>query len=509
MLLRKNDKEGDELLGKKHEKKIAELEKQVEALFKINSELREQLEKEAVRRVELVKENQILRKDLAKANQTIENLKTRIKKNSSNSSKPSSTDSIYTKEVHNFREKTSRKVGGQKGHKGHTLRMSKEPTKIINKKIEQCECGGIVENGDTYKAKQLMDIRIEVDITEERVYDGKCNNCGKYHTGEFSEKLKNPVQYGENIKSLTTLLVDEGYIALNRCAKLIKDITNNKITVTEGTIINFRKELANNSSEIIEAIRQNLIEAELLHVDDTGVRVTGGLGWLHTFTTNKFTLYQIYKGRKPDTIDDMEILSYFVGILIHDHFKGYYSYKTMTHAECNVHILRYLKLVIECFERKGAERLLDFLAIINDEKKIAIQYGFESFSDNRIEEIEKQYIQILDDWQEEFSEYIKGKSLTKGLTDERNLFSRLLEYKDEHLLFIKDFRVPFDNNMAERSLRMIKTKLKVSGCFRGADKGSNFATIRSVIETAKKHKMNLHDTLVKIFNKEKIEFVEV
>ena len=492
-----------------YEKRVEKLEMQVEALFKINADLKQELKQEKVRRVELVKENQKLRSDLVKANETIENLTTRLKKNSKNSGKPSSTDSIYTKEVHNFREKTGRKTGGQLGHKGHTLEMSKEPTKIIDKKIEICECGGIVSNSDTYKAKQLVDIRIEVDVIEERIYEGKCSKCGKYHTGKFSEKLINPVQYGENIKALTTLLIDEGYIALNRCAKLIKDITNNKIAVTEGAIINFRRELTNNSSEIIEVIRQNLIEAELLHVDDTGVRVIGGLGWLHTFTTNKFTLYQIYKGRKPDTIDDIEILSYFVGILMHDHFKAYYSYKTMTHAECNVHILRYLKMVIECFERKGAKRLFDFLAIVNDEKKIAVRYGFESFPDKRIEEIEKEYIQILNDWQEEFSQYIKGKTLTTGLKDERNLFSRLLEYKDEHLLFIKDFRVPFDNNMAERSLRMIKTKLKVSGCFRGADKGSNFATIRSIIETAKKHKMNLHDTLVKIFNKDKIEFVEV
>ena len=492
-----------------YEKRIKKLEMQVEALFKINADLRKELKQEKAKRVELVKENQKLRSDLAKANQTIENLTARIKKNSKNSSKPSSTDSIYTKEVHDCREKTGKKVGGQKGHKGHTLEMLKEPTKIIDKKIEHCECGGIVASGDTYKAKQLVDIRIEVDVIEERVYEGKCSKCGKYHWGKFSEEFKNPIQYGNNIKALTSLLIDEGYIALNRCANMIADITKGKIKVTQGAIINFRKELVNNSSAIIEIIRQNLIEAEILHVDETGVRVAGGLEWLHTATTNKFTLYQVQKGRKPDTIDDMKILSYFVGILMHDHFNAYYSHKTMTHAECNAHILRYLKAVIECFDRKGAARLLDFLVMINDEKKIAIQYGFESFSDKRTLEIEEEYIEILDDWEEEFLQHINGKGLTTGLTDEKNLFSRLKEYKNEHLLFIKDFRVPFDNNMAERSLRMIKTKLKVSGCFRGEDRGSNFATIRSVIETAKKHKMNLHDTLVKIFNKEKIEFIEV
>ena len=98
--------------------------------------------------------------------------------------------------------------------------------------------------------------------------------------------------------------------------------------------------------------------------------------------------------------------------------------------------------------------------------------------------------------------------MNTGLIEEKNLFSRLREYQKEHLLFIKDFKVPFDNNMAERSLRMIKTKMKVSGCFRGVDKGNNFATIRSIIESVKKHKMNVYDSILKILNNNTLEFVE-
>ena len=492
-----------------YENRINKLEKQVEALFKLNSELSQKLKKEANRRVELVNENQELRTELKKANQTVEKLTTRLKKNSTNSGKPSSTDSVYTKKIHNFREKTNRQIGGQKGHQGHTLKMSKNPNKIINKKVDYCDCGGIVENNTTYAAKQLIDIRIEVDVIEERVYEGKCSKCGKHHIGQFSEEFKNPVQYGKNIKALTTLLVDEGYISLNRYTKLIEDITNGKIKLSQGTIINFKKELANNSLPIIEKIKEKLIKSKVLHVDETGVRVTGGLGWLHTTTNNKFTLYHMHQKRKPGEDDDLEILSYFVGILMHDHFKAYYSYTTMTHAECNVHILRYLKSVVECFNRKGATNLLNFLTTINNEKKIAIQYGYTEFSKERIEEIEKKYVEILENWKEEFLEENKGKNYSAVAIEERNLFNRLLEYKDEHLLFIRNFEVPFDNNMAERALRMIKTKLKVSGCFRGEDKGRNFAIIRSVIETAKRHNMNLYNTLIKLFNKETLEFKEV
>ncbi len=489
-----------------YEQRIKRLETQVEALFNINDDLKNKLKKEAKRRVELVEENRQLRIDLKKANQTIANLTTRLKKNSSNSGKPSSTDSIYTKTIHNFREKTNRKIGGQKGHKGHTIEMLKSPTKIIDKKVDICDCGGKIENHSKYTAKQLVDIKIEVEVIEERVYEGKCTKCGKYHIGKFSKNFKNPVQYGTNIKALTTLLVDEGYISLNRCADLIKSLTKGKIALSQGTIINFKKELAENSLPMIERIKENLIKSDILHVDETGIRVTGKLEWLHTTTNNKFTLYQVQSARKLDEKESMKILSYYVGILMHDHFKSYYGYTTMTHAECNVHILRYLKAVIESFDRNGAKNLLNFLVSKNEEKKIAMKYGFDKFSDKKLEEIEQEYEEILENWHNEFLENTKGKTLTDGLIEERNLFKRLLEYKEEHLLFLKNFKVPFDNNVAERSLRMIKTKLKVSGSFRGKDKGNYFAIVRSIIETAKKHKMNILDVLTKLFNKDIFEF---
>ena len=489
-----------------YEKKIKTLEDQVNSLFETIDILKEKLANETKIREELVLENRALKKDLSKANQTIENLTLRIKKNSSNSGKPSSTDSIYTKKVHNFREKTNKNIGGQKGHKGHTLEMSKEPTQIIEKKINNCECGGHVENKETYKAKQVVDIRIEVDVIEERVYEGNCSKCGKYHTGKFSDEFKNPVQYGNNIKVLTTLLLDEGYISLNRCAKIIEDLTVGKIKVTEGAMINFKKDIVSKSEETIEQIRQELIKAELLHVDETSARVTGGLGWLHTLTTSTHTLYQIKNNRDPKREDELKILPYYVGTLVHDHLKSYYKYETIRHAECNIHILRYLKAVIETLKRKRAKELLEFLLKIKEAKEKAIKEGKEAFGEEKIKEIELEYLRILDIWEEENARSKAIKKKSKALKEEKLLITRLKEYKEEHLLFAKDFKVPFDNNMAERALRPIKTKLKVSGSFRGKDKGKNFAVIRSVLETAKKHEMNLHETITKILNGEKVQF---
>jgi len=345
--------------------------------------------------------------------------------------------------------------------------------------------------------------RIEVDVVEERVYEGNCSECGKYHTEKFSEEFKNPVQYGNNIKVLTTLLLDEGYVSLNRCAKIIKDITRGRIQVTEGAMINFKREIESKSTEAIEQIRQELIKAQLLHVDETGARVTGELGWLHTLTTSTHTLYQIKNNRDPQKADELKILPYYVGTLVHDHLKSYYKYNAIRHAECNIHILRYLKAVIETLKRKRAQEMLEFLLKIKEEKEKAIQEGKTAFTEEKINEIEIEYLRILEAWGKDNE---KNKRKGKALKEEKLLIARLKEYKEEHLLFVKDFKVPFDNNVAERALRPIKTKLKVSGGFRGKDKGRNFAVIRSVIETAKKHEMNLHETITKILNGEKVQF---
>jgi len=239
-----------------------------------------------------------------------------------------------------------------------------------------------------------------------------------------------------------------------------------------------------------------------------GLRVNGKLNWLHTATTHMYTYYQVNEKRGKIGIQNMKILEYFVGVLVHDHFKTYYQYTAMTHAECNSHILRYLKQVIELFQREGATKFLELLLKINKKKKELEKSGNKGFEDSMVKEIEEQYILILDNWKIEYEKYVNGKKKNKSLEDEENLFKRLKEYKEEHLIFIKDFKVPFSNNLAEKALRMIKTRQKVSGCFRGEDKGSYFATIRSLFETTKKHGMNLNETVKKVFNNEKIEFIK-
>lgn len=482
------------------------LQIQSEQLKKLNNESKIEEYKQIKRKYDIAMDTiRVLGKQMKQKDSIVQDLKCRLNKNSSNSSKPSSTDG-FKKVIHNCREKTERKIGGQKNHKGRTLK-AKEPTQIIDRKIEKCECGGKVLNNDNYEAKQLIDIEIKVNVIEERIYKGKCDKCGQVHSSKFSKEFKNPAQYGNNLKAFVSMLVNEEYVAIDRCSKFIKEITENKITLSNGTIVNITKELAQKSKESVENIKNNLIEATIAHSDETGVRINGEQNWLHTLCNKDYVVYGVNKKRGKDAIEEMELLKFFTGILMHDHFKPYYQYEQITHAECNAHILRYLKSVVEIFQRKETEEFLTFLVKINNRKKEAIKEGKEKLKEQEIIAIETKYKILLEKWKKAYYEYIKELDVVnKTLEEERCLFERLLEYQEEHLLFIKNFEVPFDNNMAERALRMIKTKKNVSGGFRSKSLAENFCDIRSLFGSGKKQNKNLFKLAKEVLDGKTVEF---
>ena len=484
------------------------LKLQSEQLRNLSNESKIEEYKEIKRKYDIAMDTiRVLGKQMKQKDSIIQDLTARLNKNSSNSSKPSSTDG-FKKVIHNFREKTERKIGGQLKHKGTTLQR-KNPTQIIDKKIEKCECGGIVEHSEEFKSKQLIDIEIKVNVIEERVYEGKCTKCGKIHKAKFSNELKNPAQYGNNLKALVSMLINEEYVAIDRCSKFIKEITNGQIDLSNGTIVNITKELAKKSQDSVETIKQHLIEASIAHSDETGVRINGEEHWLHTLCNEDYVSYGVHKKRGKEAIEEMELLKFFTGILMHDHFKPYYQYEQITHAECNAHILRYLKSIVEIFQRKETEEFLTFLVDTNKRKKEAIKKGKKQLEKEEFLEIETRYKELLEKWKTAYYEYIKEiEIINKPLEEERCLFERLLEYQEEHLLFIKNFEVPFDNNMAERALRMIKTKKNVSGGFRSKSLAENFCDIRSLFGSGKKQGKNLFEIAKQVLDGERIEFAE-
>jgi len=453
------------LLNEKHELAIKELK--VTHRQEV-AELKETIKGQGVEITKLKEENVALKEI--------------IKKNSGNSSKPPSSDGFV--KIANSRERTGKKPGGQRGHKGHKVEFYAKPTKIIEMKKQNCECGGKIEyiNG-SYTKKQFVDVEIKTNITEYREYRGICGCCG--HAVFNRSPLKDSITYGSKLKSLSNMLSVEGNVSINRIRQMLSEISGGLLKLSEGTVCKWNKDLSKLLAPSINTIREKLLVSPVLHKDETGIWVAKKMNWLHVLSNDKYSLFYADKKRGKDADIEEGVLSAFKGVLVHDNLKSLYHF-TCTHAECNAHILRYLKGIIESKERKWAKDMIDFLL----DAKAAVEE--KSLNPAEILDFHKRYDEILE----------SGR--IEGLRDEKpdyhgddmKLLRRLKEYKTQHLLFLSDRTVPFDNNQAERDLRMIKAKTKISGCFRSDDGDSIFAMLKSYTSTLRKNALNIFDSLV-------------
>jgi transposase len=487
-------------------KELAAKDKIIDSLYEIIGRLDRKVEELTAQVAELTKENAALKEIIIIQNDQITKLKSRLNKDSNNSNKPPSTDG-FKKPIQNNREKTGKKVGGQLGHKGYGLIQFANPTNIIEKKVLVCDdCNGDVQNSVDYIAKQLVDIEIKLNVWEERVYTGTCIKCGKKHTGTFSKEYINPVQYGNNIKSLITVLNSHGFVPVNKTRDILNSITGNKLNISGATIVNIQNSLSRKLEKILESIKNNLISCKVLNADETGCRLNSKTNWIQVFSNNMFTLCGHNNKRGSVSIRDMGILDYFIGILVHDHFSSYYKNNLVTHAECNVHILRYLKGILEVFKHGWTQEMITLLTEVLKIKKEYIASGKTSFEPAKLNEISEKYDFILSKGQQEYEESIRGKKKISYSNDERLLLKRLQEYKSEHLRFITNFDAPFDNNQAERDLRPFKTKTKVSGCFRSNKGLEAFTKVYSLISTLKKQNKNIYSNILDIFSGKELTF---
>lgn len=421
-------------------------------------------------------------------------LKNIINKDSGNSSKPPSSDGF--KKISNSREKTGKSVGGQMGHRGDTLKFFDNPTKIVEHKKKTCKCGCLISYDEKYKAKQFVDIEIKTNIVEHRAYSGVCSGCNAVVTNQMPKELINNVTYGNTIKGFSSILNSEGIISTNRIKQMISEFTNGTINLSEGTIVNWLSELSSKLLPTINAIKENLLVSPVNHKDETGFRINNSLHWFHVLSNKTNTLYfpHIKRGNVADEAQD--ILPSYSGVLMHDHLKGLYSFNCK-HAECNAHILRYLKSVTENEDKIWAKEMIKFLVDINNEIKNLKSDGTYCYAESQIQDYYEKYDKILSSGQDEFK---NDQNTRKNYNSEgMKLLRRLREYKKEHLRFIADFNVPFDNNLAERDLRMIKAKSKISGCFRSEKGSKDFANIKSYTSTLKKRKENIYQGVILSF----------
>lgn len=413
----------------------------------------------------LQKENAELKERLAKYENP---------KNSGNSSVAPSQDPF--RKTKSLRGRSNRPQGGQKGHKGSKLGMiADSDALLVIHDVAQCgRCGhGLPEDADSYDARQVFDIPpITIQVTEHRRLHKTCGVCGKRNKGEFPKGLVQEAQYGNGLKSLCVYLQNYQMLPFARCSEFIADLTGHHLS--RGSLSNFQKQCFDRLQDYQQNIEQRLLQSPILHADETGIRLNGKNSWMHVLSNKTISFFAHHLNRGKKAMDNIGLLGSYNGTLVHDRFSSYFSYQC-DHSLCNAHILRDLVYVEEAFDAPWAKKIRELLIRAKRDKERNPNLKASYYS-----RIFKQYTgavrPIIKDYDNKFKK-----------TDEQRLAFGLEKHKYLFLKFIKQPHVPFDNNQAERDLRMIKVKQKVSGCFRSQAHAQYFATIRGYISTVKKN----------------------
>jgi transposase len=430
---------------------------------------------------QLLKDFEALKKENARLVLRVAELEEKLSKyenpkNSKNSSIPPSQDP--NRVTQSLRKKSNKKVGGQKGHKGNKLNKVSNPDEIILHDVTQCECCNALlpEDGEV-KSRQVFDIpKIKIKVTEHRIIIKKCTGCGAKNKSDFPEELVQEAQYGNQIKSFGVYLQNYQMIPYSRCVELLFDLTGHRIS--QGSLANFQSKMFNQLDNFENEIKTRLLQAPVLNVDETGVRVNGKGNWMHVASNKLLSHFGFHSKRGKQAIDSFNILPLYNGTITHDRFSPYFKYQC-EHSLCNAHILRELLYLWEVKKVKWAKDISNLLINVLHRQKCGKEFTDENYQN------------ILKRWEELIAPIINGYDKIYKKTKEEKLAFALEKHKHLFLKFIKEKEVPFDNNQAERDLRMIKVKQKISGCFREDAYAEYFARARSFISTLKKNELNI------------------
>ena len=420
-------------------------------------------------------------------------LANRLNLNSTNSSKPPSSDPNRKKEP---KRKTGKKPGGQNGHIGTTLKKIDDPDIVEEIKIDRSKLPAGKYQHMGFESRQVFDIDISRLVTEYRAQILEDDNGNRF-IAPFPEGVTKAVQYGTGLKAHAVYMSQFQLIPYNRVQDHFSDQLH--IPVSEGSLFNFNKEAFELLTEFEDRVKEKLTASALAHVDETGINIGGKGHWLHCVSNDNWMLYYPHEKRGTEAMNAMGILPGFKGILCHDHWKPYYKYDC-THALCNAHHLRELTRAFEQDDQKWAQKLRNLLETINC--KVTDAGG--ALDAQESQKYRLKYRAILKEGESECPEpnepQKKGKRGRIKKSKSRNLLERLRDYEQDTLRFMDNQIVPFTNNPGENDIRMTKVQQKISGCFRSIGGAKIFCRIRSYLSTCRKQGVKASHALDLLFN---------
>ena len=440
---------------------------------------------------------------IAELEALVAELRARVGQNSRNSSTPPSSDGyakLPAEKNRSLRRRSGRKPGGQPGHEGHHLERREDPDRAVLHPVERCECCGrdlsaapIVES----QSRQVFDLpeMPQLECVEHWIQKRRCE-CGCATSSSFPDGVTAPACYGPRIRALGIYLVSYQHLPYERTAEILTDWANAPISV--ATLQAFVAQGAEGLEEFLEEIRSQLAAAEVAHFDETGGRMEGRLGWIHSASTETLTLLCAHRKRGSEAMQDAGVLPGFRGIAVHDGWAPYRNFTEAEHALCGAHHLRELQAAQE----QGQVWALGMSCLLLDTKDVvdhAQAAGRKRLSARALVELHASYRAVIELGYEEnpdLADQSDGRQSKR--TKAQNLLLRLDERESEVLRFAHDFRVPFDNNLSERDLRMIKLQQKISGCWRTRQGAERFLAIRSYLSTARKQGLEPLEVLAKL-----------